>query len=134
MTGLPFCGWCEDAIDEGGEYVGLGLPSLFMSTNRSNAEKRSGLLCCETESPLCVDRDREVCVFLGTGRIQGGRVLSASPFDRVEGSRGIRATDAKIGQSECRSGIDRKILTSTELFHEIPRTDATHIPTAEAAQ
>jgi hypothetical protein len=95
MIGLPFWGGWEDAIDDGGEYVGRGLPSLFMSTNRSNAEKR-GLLCWESESPLCVDRDREVCVFLGTGRIHGGRVLSDSPFVRVDGSSGICATSAKI--------------------------------------
>jgi len=61
-----------------------------MSTNSSEGEKLSGLLCCDTESPLWAERD--VRDFLGTGRIHGGREGSPRPLVGADGSRGIWLT------------------------------------------
>jgi hypothetical protein len=61
-----------------------------MSTKSSEGVKLSGLLCCDTDSPLCVDL--AVRDFFGTGRIHGGRVLSAKPFEGADGSKGIWLT------------------------------------------
>ena len=60
-----------------------------MSTKKSEGEKPSGLLCCETDS-LDFGADG---AFLRTGLIQGGR--SRSDPSRLTGSKGIRVTDKK---------------------------------------
>lgn len=60
------------------------------SEKKSEGENASGLLWCEGESPLWVERATDGA-FLRTGRIHGGRVALAGPSSRCV-SRGMLVT------------------------------------------
>lgn len=83
-------GWPDTLPDEveGGPEANEFLTG---STKKSEGENASGLLCCEGESPLWVDRATDGA-FLRTGRIQGGRVALAGPSWR-DVSRGMLVTN-----------------------------------------
>lgn len=87
-----------------------------VSAKNSEGEKPSGLLCCEGESPLVVDRAMDGA-FLRTGRIHGGRVLPAGLPCRV-GSKGICVTEAT--RQHCVKMKRNWKFTSTKFFHQIP--------------